>query len=153
MGDLASNILGQSSEEQNPASAAGIPKDATAPADPKPLQPTLATPMPAKPAPQAPGSLSAEILGDTGASRLNQSVTEAADKQPDSARKVLNLQMRTGLPPDMIERNLPDIEKAADQANFDADKFKQTSPIVANWMAEHPVNAAAAKDDIGPLSA
>lgn len=159
MGDLAANILGQPLEQENPASAAGIPKAQTdlEHPEPQPSQPTAfeepATKVAAQPTLAPAGSLSASILGDNTTERLQQSVTEAAPKGADDARKVLSLQMRTGLPPDLIERNLPDIEKAADQANFDATKFRQASPIVAQWMSEHPVNAAAAKDDVGPLSA
>lgn len=158
MGDLAADILGQPVTQENPSAAAGLPKSVTDPdhPEPQPAQPAAyqspAVKSAVQPAMAPAGSLSASILGDNTTDRLQQSVTEAAPKGADEARKVLNLQMRTGLDPDLIERNLPDIEKAADQANFDADKFKQSSPIVAKWMAEHPVNAAAAKGDVGALA-
>lgn len=159
MGELADELLGKpltGPETVKPplpsnAKFTPAPAVATTPADENLITPSAAV---------APGSASplsqALLTGGQSSpanSKLTQSVNEAVPKSADDSRKVLDLQLRTGLPPGLIERNLQKIEQAAAQKNFNAEQFRSTSPVVADWMSQHPVNAAAAKDDIGNLSA
>lgn len=86
--------------------------------------------------------------GEPDTARALPLVTDAAASiAPDQATKILQLQQRTQLPVDLIERNLDAVTQAAEQKGFDAQAFRRTSPIVAQWMAEHPANAAAASGD------
>lgn len=84
--------------------------------------------------------------------KLDVAVQQGQQTPPDTAARILKLQTQTGLDPDLIGRNLDDIEKQANSKDFDAATFQKTSPIVANWMAEHPTHAAIAQPDAGPLS-
>lgn len=86
-------------------------------------------------------------------SKLDISVQQAQQTPPDTAARVLNLQSKTGLDPDLITRNLDEIEKQANAKGFDATEFQKNSPIVSSWMAEHPTKAAIAQPDAEPLSA
>lgn len=89
---------------------------------------------------------------EDSSSKLEISVKQAQQTHPDTAARVLKLQTQTGLDPDLITRNLDDIEKQAKSKGFDASAFKKDSPIVSSWMAEHPTKAAIAQPDTGPLS-
>lgn len=89
---------------------------------------------------------------DPETTKLNLAVDLARDKTPDVAARVLKLQMRTGLPSDMIERNLDEVEKQAERADFNADAYRVKSPLVSKWLAEHPDHAAVAKDDFNGLA-
>lgn len=86
-------------------------------------------------------------------SKLDIAVQQGQNTPPDTAARILKLQDKTGLDPDLIGRNLDDIEKQANSKGFDAAAFQKTSPIVASWMAEHPTKAAIAQPDAVPLSA
>lgn len=107
---------------------------------------------PGQPAP-APQGLSKMLLGgDQASARLTQSVKEAVPKSPTDSRQVINLADRTGLTLDVIDRNRDAIAKTAAQTDFDADQFQTAVPKLSEYMAQHPVQAAAVKDDVGPLS-
>jgi hypothetical protein len=83
--------------------------------------------------------------------RLEQSVRLGTQTKPDSAARILSLQYKTGLPPDLIARNLDTIEAETKRQGFNAEAFRQTNPAVAAWMAQHPTNAALAEDDLDQL--
>lgn len=86
------------------------------------------------------------------AARLKAGMNLASDKNPDDEARILKLQLRTGLAPDLIRRNLDQVEQEANRKDFDAKKFKNESPIVAKWLTEHPDHMALAKDDLSNLS-
>jgi len=92
------------------------------------------------------------LSSETENKRLDNSMQQGFDTQPDKAARVLSLQGKTGLPPDMINDNLDQIEKAAQVKDFNAAEFRKSSPIVANWLAAHPNHVAVARDDITKLS-
>lgn len=85
--------------------------------------------------------------------KLDVAVKHGQDTSPDTAARILNLQTKTQLDPDLISRNLDEVEKQANAAGFDKDKFQATSPIVAQWASEHPTKAAIAIPDAAPLTA
>src|SRR5438132_1810042 len=89
---------------------------------------------------------------DEGPDPLHTTLRLTADKQPERAARVLKLQTRTGLPTEVIDRNLEDIEKQAKAKDFDAEQFRRTSPVVAQWLQENPEHPALAKDDLQNLS-
>lgn len=104
-------------------------------------------------APKGKDSVDWENLGQDAPSKLDISVQQAQQTPPDTAARVLKLQNQTGLDPDLITRNLDDIEKQANAKDFDAAAYQKTSPIVSAWMAEHPTKAAIAQPDAAPLGA
>lgn len=76
------------------------------------------------------------------------------NSQPvDKAARIYNMQLKTGLPAGVIERNLDDIEQKAKQNDFDAEAFRRQSPELAQWLAENPTRAALAQGDYENLSA
>ena len=77
----------------------------------------------------------------------------AGGQSPEIAAKILDLRSRTGLPQDLIERNLSDIQVEVEKQEFDPSKFARTSPVVAAWAAQSPQHAAALKDDLDNLNA
>src|SRR5690606_5490530 len=57
------------------------------------------------------------LLGRNPDGRLRLSMEAAQKKNPDTEARVLRLQARTGLPPDLIERNLDEVERQAARAD------------------------------------
>lgn len=91
------------------------------------------------------------IDGSANDSRLRVAMDRAAQANPDNQARVLKAQMRTGLPADLIERNLDAVEREQARADFDPAKFRKTSPVFASWLAENPAHAALVKDDMDGL--
>lgn len=90
------------------------------------------------------------LMGDD--SRLALSFEHGVKKTADQASRILQLQARTGLPEDLIERNMELVEFESKKAGFDPVAFRQSSPIVAQWMAENPNHSAVANDDLNQLT-
>lgn len=84
--------------------------------------------------------------------RLTDAMGRADQTPPDTAARIFNLQTRTGLPADVIGRNLEDVQKQADAADFDPVAFRKSSPLLASWLEQHPLNAALTNDDHIPLT-
>lgn len=85
--------------------------------------------------------------------RLTDGMGRASQTPPDQAARVFNLQAKTGLPAEVITRNLDEVEKQAAAAGFDAAKFRKGSPLLASWLEQHPLHSALAGDDLVPLTA
>lgn len=76
------------------------------------------------------------------------------DPKPiDQASRIYNMQLRTGLPVGLIERNLDEIEEKAKQEDFDPDTFRAESPLLAQWLSKNPTRASLAQGDYENLSA
>lgn len=84
--------------------------------------------------------------------QLGLSVKTGVQQPPDTAARVLKLQMRTGLPTDFITRNLDSLEKQAKSEDFDPGTYRQASPQVAQWLAENPNHVSVAAPDLSKLS-
>lgn len=84
--------------------------------------------------------------------QLQLSAKVAAPQPPDRAAEILHLQMQTGLPPDVIQRDFDNIKQRASTSDFDAGKYARSSPIVAQWLAEDPTHFAAAALDLSHLN-
>lgn len=82
---------------------------------------------------------------------LRASVLQA--KPVNEAQRIYEMQLRTGLPVGVIERNLDAIEERARREDFDAEAFRKESPLLAEWLAKNPVRASIAQDDYETLSA
>jgi hypothetical protein len=82
--------------------------------------------------------------------RLRATALGTQGSSPDVAAKALALSRKTGLPVDMVERNLPEVE-TKQKANEYADLLKR-APKMADWLAQDPVNAKVMpQDDVEKL--
>lgn len=86
--------------------------------------------------------------GTDEAARLDLSVSTAVTQPPDTAAKILKLQAKTGLPEDLITRNVDLVDQESKRADFDPVRFQQTNPVVSGWMAQNPNHAAVVQDDV-----
>lgn len=111
------------------------------------------TGSPAAEADQSSPSIDSWMNGDNEQRRIDTAFHLAADRQPDQSAKVLQLREKTGLPIDLIENNLQDVEREVSKKSFDPAAFAKQSPIVAAWTAQSPHHAAAIKDDLENLKA
>lgn len=89
---------------------------------------------------------------DDTSDRLKMAYKGAQDTTAEHSARVLNLQLKTGLPRDLIDRNLDEVEKEAKFKEFDPRAFMEESPIAAKWMAENPDHASLAVDDVQALT-
>src|SRR5262245_54575653 len=119
-----------------------------------PLSDTILGRLPAKELEKKPpyAGLSNLVVRGPSDDPLHQAVRVAAGQEPDRAARVLRLQASTGLPSRVIDRNLDEVERHASVANFDAQRFRRESPIVARWLMESPEHTALAQDDFEALS-
>lgn len=76
------------------------------------------------------------------------SLYNALLQNPDMAARAQKLGRQTGIPADVVQRNLPEVERNAFLSDFD--RILQNSPTVAQWVAD-PNNAAVSHDDVGVL--
>lgn len=90
--------------------------------------------------------------GAQDTAQLKTSIQAGVATPPDNAARTLKLQAKTGLPVDLISRNLDTIEADTARADFDAEKYRKDNPVVAGWLAQHPDHAAVAQDDYDSLS-
>lgn len=84
---------------------------------------------------------------------LTDAMARAGTTKPDTAARIFKLQLKTGLPHEVIARNLDEVEKQAARSDFDAVAFRKSSPVLAAWLDQHPLNASMASDDLIPLTA
>lgn len=105
--------------------------------------------------PTQPKSLVGQVMAGeqkVETSRLRTGMNLASDRDPDEEANIMRLQLKTGLAPDLIRRNIDEVQREADRQDFDADKFRRESPIVAQWLTENPDHMSLAKDDLSNLS-
>lgn len=98
---------------------------------------------------QLTGSMDSGPMSESPSGKLPLafSASEGVDQQ--RAVRVFKAQMNTGLPRNIIDTHLDEIESASQQQGFDADKFRAESPLVASWLAEDPNNVALAREEVG----
>ena len=113
-------------------------------------RPKLGEPSEPPPAPEGVMVEGHETMGRTQQLRSSMDIGEKSD--PALSERVFKLQKKTGLPADLLERNIDTMEKAARARDFDSHKFYAESPIVAKWLADDPIHVAAAKEDVENLS-
>lgn len=83
-------------------------------------------------------------------SALRRSLYGALLENPDMAARAQQLGKRTGIPADVVGRNLPEVERRARLDEFD--QVLDGSPTVAKWLTDQN-NAKIAHDDAGSLTA
>jgi len=84
---------------------------------------------------------------------LERAITTGQQTGPDEAARVLKLRLKTGLPADVIKRNVDTIERETQRKDFDAETFRRESPYLATWLTSDAYHAALTKDDLPALSA
>ena len=70
---------------------------------------------------------------------------------PDMAARATRLGRQTGLPADVVERNLPDVERQAKMDEYD--RVLLNSPVTARWIAAEQANAKVAHDNLPSMTA
>ncbi len=88
------------------------------------------------------GAVDSRPLSEKEPGRLELAVTAPDRPDQQKAVRLLNAAKKTGLPQDVIEANLDEIEAKMSANDFDAEKFRTESPIVAGWLAQSPAHAA-----------
>src|SRR5687768_14731667 len=71
---------------------------------------------------------------EADARKLRSTLNQARKTMPDTAARVFELRLKTGLPAPVIERNIDEIERRAARADFDAPTFRRTYPKLAEWL-------------------
>ncbi|WP_421526750.1 hypothetical protein [Pseudomonas brenneri] len=74
-----------------------------------------------------------------------------ADTNPDEQANIQRLAELTGLPPEMVSRNRPEIERKAKLDAVDYDALLNRAPVTNKFLTD-PNNAGVAHDDIDALS-
>ena len=82
--------------------------------------------------------------------RLRASGIAAQGSTPEAAAKSLDLSRKTGLPTDLVERNLPKVESDHKLNEYEAVLAK--SPRLGDWLLADPINAKVAGDEIDRLA-
>lgn len=149
---LPSAFPGDAPSDSADADQSGLPLLVPAPATPAATAPIarsslalVPSPAPATPPAAGPARLSAWPVDPSDP--LSHAVKTASDVPPETAARVFQQQLKTGLPHDVISRNLDSVEKASAAADFDPVTFRQQSPLMADWLTAHPLHAAVAQDD------
>lgn len=115
---------------------------------PTPAPIPFPTPTPAPP--PTPTISDEDFLRPIGENPNRFRVVVGAGLEQDPARsaKILGLQARTGLATDLIGRNFDTVDSAVRKADFNADEFRRTSPVVAKWLSEDPARVGLTRDDL-----
>ncbi len=110
------------------------------------------TEAPAAPAAPSRGNLTeaAAHVAQGQRQQLRTSLYDSLLANPEVAARANVLGRKTGLPSDLVERNMPEVQRN-DQLN-EYDKLIQNSPQLAAYLGVAQ-NARAAHDDVTPLSA
>lgn len=82
--------------------------------------------------------------------QLRSTMLEHSDSDPEKAAKALPIAQAQGLPLQTVEADLPTFQKQEDWTPEAINKLRETTPILADFLAE-PDHARLAHDDVGPL--
>ncbi len=114
---------------------------------PSPVPEPEAAPAPGRPT-LSDDDFDSALTGRPDANRVGLSMKYGQEIEPDRAAKVLDIQRKTGMPLDFVERNVDDLEKQVTQSQFRPDELAREYPKSASMIAEHPTKAALIRDDI-----
>ena len=82
--------------------------------------------------------------------QVKSSLYNALLENPDMAARAQRLGRQTGLPADVVQRNMPEVERNVRLNEFD--RVLENSPTVAQWLADQN-NAAVGHDDVENMGA
>lgn len=91
--------------------------------------------------------------GGTTGDRLAAVTRLGLIQDPARAARVLRLRDGIQMPSDFIDRNLDELEKTVRQQDFNPDKFRANSPLVAKWLEDSPEYVGLSRDDLPRLAA
>lgn len=91
-----------------------------------------------------------EAIGLRRQQQLKANLLTAVKENPDQMARAVDLSKRTGIPADVVARNLQNVE--LQDAVTRADAVLQTSPVIARRMREKPLFAKVAHDDVEQLA-
>lgn len=83
-----------------------------------------------------------------GSDQMRASLKAGAEIPPDHAAQVLKLSDQTGLPTNLVTRNVDSLQKRQVADTVVPGDFHKNHPIVAGWLGEDPHHAAVAGSDI-----
>lgn len=86
-----------------------------------------------------------------GASTKVAAASTFGPTNPEKAARVLSLERKTGLAPDLIERNLDEVDLQVWRSEF-APAAQMATPKVRDWLAENPNHVPAAAKDLTKLN-
>jgi len=92
-------------------------------------------------------SAARRVRQEQDAARLRESATAAQGSNPDTAARALRLGQETGLPPAVVERNMPEVERQAELSRIEGVSYDE---YMANYFA-NAENYRIARDDIDTL--
>src|SRR5262245_42551275 len=98
----------------------------------------LGTPRRGAPAPASQTPLSDAILNGPDFGTLRSVADAGLKADPGRAARILRMQARTGIPEDLIDGHLDEVEQMAKSADFDPERFRKESPLMAKWLQESP---------------
>lgn len=85
--------------------------------------------------------------GDDQSAPLAGSIKYGSQVPPEQAAKVLKLQSQTGLPTDIIHRNLEEVDNLS-KTQVDPVELQKQSPNLASWIAENYLHYSIAGPDL-----
>jgi len=139
MSEYSRLLAEQEREEQNTRSLSVIDTPAQDPAEGK----TTLTPY-------------SDMLDqqETTPARVGVGLRAGRDGSPDTAAEILGLSKKTGMAPEMVERNLDEVRSlnADQELNAEIDTLAERSPSTAAFLALDRLKAAQASDDVGVLA-
>lgn len=89
--------------------------------------------------------------GEDQQTKLNLSVKAGMEQSPDQSARIIKAQAATGLAPDLVERNIDQIDSNIKQSSIDVDSLNKYNPVVSKWLSDNPHHASVAQDDIENL--
>ncbi len=84
--------------------------------------------------------------------RLRVGLAEGPKVGADAAARAFALQLKTGLPVDVIRRNVDAVEAEVAKNDFDPVAFRARSPKLSGWIEADPLHGALVHDDVTPLT-
>lgn len=97
-----------------------------------------------------PMDIAAGQVVDNQRSQTRASLYSSLLQNPDVAARATALGKRSGLPWDVVQRNMPDVERRVKMDEFD--RVLDGSPALAKWLADQN-NAAVAHDNVDNMGA
>jgi len=95
-----------------------------------------------------PMDAAASAVVDTQRTALRSSLYSTLLENPEVAARAKMLGKQSGLPRDVVQRNMPEVERSVKLDEFDS--VLNDSPVLAQWLAQQD-NAAIAHDNIGSM--
>lgn len=93
------------------------------------------------------------LSGSNVSDKLGFAAEVGSSIPSDRAGRILKASEQTGLPEDLVDRNLENIEHKSRVAEFDSALVQNSTPLVAEWMSESPNRTSATWRDLPHMQA